>query len=95
MGVINFSWQAPTERADGSALNNPVTYNLYLNGELYIEEIGALNFTTTDIDQTGLLNFQVTAFDTVTRTESLPSETVTVNFTPPASPTGFTYSVSG
>lgn len=93
MATITFSWTKPTTRADGTELESivPLSYKLYMDDTLWVDNIGELTFSATEIPE-GPHSFSVTAFDETYRLESAKSEPVSVNFTRPAAPAGFTVS---
>lgn len=78
-GSILFNWTH--ENPEG------LTYRLFEDGELVVDEIGEMNFTL-------LMNgkpykeysYHVTAYDPRTKLESEASNVVTVNFMIPAAP---------
>ena len=79
MASFLFNW--------GDNTPQPVTYNLYENGEQIITDIAQLSFSLLMDDRAeGTFEYYVTAYDPATRLESVPSNTVSVNFIVPASP---------
>lgn len=81
MASLLFNWSNPNTQ--------PVTFNLYENGVQVVSDIGQLSFSLLmDGRPEGEYSYYVTAYDPSTKLESVPSETVTVNFIVPASPTG-------
>ena len=90
MASLNFTWDH--DNPAGSS----ITFNLYEDGEKVVSDIGQLSFTLLmdDKDQ-GSYDYYLTTFDTKTKLESIPSETLTINFTTPSAPTGFAASWAG
>ena len=43
MTMKTFKWNAPTERTDGSPIDGPLTYNLYIGGVQLVTFPGSLN----------------------------------------------------
>lgn len=43
MTLKTFKWNAPTERTDGSPLEGPISYNLYINDVGIVSFPGSLN----------------------------------------------------
>jgi len=92
---IEFSWNAPTTRTDGTPLTAEdiaaLDYLLFESGNLIAEEIGELKFSLLmESESEGPKRYTVAA-----RQYGLvgpQTEPVTINFTAPAAPTGFTAS---
>ena len=88
MKSLQFNWSHETP--------DNLTYNLYQNGEKVEENIATLNFTLIMEGQPlGEHSFYITAVDTSTKLESIPSEVVSVNFTLPRAPDGLSVSWIG
>ena len=88
MKSITFNWehQSPTG----------LVFRLYEDGVMIVDNIGAMNFTLSmDGNADGVYAYYLTSFDTTTKLESVPSETVNINFIPPQAPTGFVGSLIG
>jgi len=83
MSKLDFSWSY-------SDTNNPnVFFRLYENGVKAVDNIGDLKFTLLmDGKAPGGYDYYVTAVSQTTLLESVPSNTVHINFTKPAAPTG-------
>lgn len=82
MASIQFNWSETNPDSN-------ITYRLYENGSEVVSDIIVLNFTLImDGKSEGEYVYYVTAFDGATRLESVPSNSVTVNFTMPTAPTG-------
>lgn len=95
MAHINFSWTAPTTLADGTALSDKITYNLYENGTKIVPDIAATNFSLLmDGKVAGVYTYTVTTTDSATTLESVQSVPVKVSFVSPQSPTGLSYTFS-
>lgn len=91
MASLNFTWTKPATREDGSPLgDSELTYKLYMDGDLAVDEILEPKFTMVSIPE-GEHDFQVSAFDTKYRLESGKSPTVTVNFIKPSAPSGLEF----
>jgi len=89
---LRFSWQAPLERTDGSLITpeeeNKISYRLYENDQLVVDDIGLLNFELLMENKLhGTYKYHATAV--LYGLESPPSEVVIVNFIPPAAPRSF------
>lgn len=81
---INFEWSY-TDAAHPRAF-----FRLYENDQLAVDDIGELNFSLLmDGKPNGDYRYHVTAVDSDTNLESVPSNSVAVNFRQPAAPTGF------
>ena len=73
-----------------------LVFRLYEDGIMIVDNIGAMNFTLSmEGKADGVYAYYLTSFDTTTKLESVPSETVNVNFIPPQAPTGFRGSLIG
>jgi len=87
MASLLFSWSS------GNPGNNNITYNLYENGTKVVSDIAELQFSLMmGGKEYGDYSYYLTSYDTKTKLESIPSETLIVNFTAPVSPVGFTVS---
>lgn len=91
---IQFSWQAPADRTDGTALTpeeiNALSYRLHENGELAVDQIAEVNFTLLmEGKPHGQYTYTLTAVEALRGLESPPTEPVVINFIPPAAPVGF------
>lgn len=96
MGHLNFSWEAPTTKEDGSGLTSPLTYNLYEDGVKIVGDIAATNFSLTmEGKEYKTYSYTATAVDTVTGLESKQSNPVGVSYAPPKPPAGLKGSFSG
>lgn len=94
MARLTFSWTAPTQRTDGTALGTtPITYRLYEDGVEIVRDISVTNFSITDVPE-GSRTYHVTAFDESTGLESAPSGSQTINIVKPQAPTNFQVVVS-
>ena len=83
MASLLFNWE------DTNGNNPSITYNLYENDVQIVADIAVLNFTLImDSHASGDYTYEVTAYDNDTKLESLRSDPVTINFTPPAAPAG-------
>ena len=83
MGHLNFNW--------GASNQDNLIYRLYENGVMVQDNIAELNFSLTMAGKNGEFIYFVTAYNNKTHLESLPSESITINFTVPAAPVGLTY----
>ncbi len=82
MASLQFTWSDTNESTN-------ITYNLYENSTNVVSDIGQLMFTLLmDGRPEGVYSYYVTAYDTVTKLESVPSESVDINFIVPAAPIG-------
>ena len=87
MASLNFTWSS------GNPDGSPITYNLYEDGAKVVSDIAQLTFSLLmDGKDFGSYDYYVTSYDTTTKLESIPSETLTVNFTIPSAPTGLSVS---
>lgn len=93
MARINFSWTAPTQRTDGSALDTNITYRLYEDGTEIVRDILVPNFSIVDAPE-GTRTYHVTAFDEDYGLESAPSNSRTVSLVKPVAPANFAFAVS-
>jgi hypothetical protein len=88
---IRINWEAPTENTDGSSIPDPsvLTYRLYEDGALAVDEIAALNF---ELLMDGREQRPYTYTVTAVRfgLESPQSEPAVANFTVPTAPTNVT-----
>jgi len=88
---IRINWVAPTQNVDGSPIPDPsvLTYRLYEDGELAVDDIGALNF---ELLMEGREQRAYTYTVTAVRLglESAQSNPVTANFISPTAPTSVT-----
>jgi hypothetical protein len=87
-----FSWTNPTQRTDESELTpdeiNGLSYRLYEDGELIVDDIGEINFDLLlSGDESGVRSYTVTAVLGIEKLESPHSVPVAVNFTPAKAPT--------
>lgn len=88
MAKLEFSWSY------SDTVHPDVFFRLYENNDLAVDKIGELKFSLLmDGKATGDYKYYVTAVDERTHLESLPSNTVAVNFTLPAAPAGLTASL--
>ena len=88
---IRINWQAPTENVDGSAIPDPsvLTYRLYEDGKLVVDEIAALNFELLmEGREQKAYSYTLTAVRF--GLESPQSEPAIANFIPPTAPSGVT-----
>lgn len=82
MASLQFSW------SDTNTASN-ITYRLYENSTEIVRDIAVLNFTLLMDDKPqGVYIYDVTAFDESTRLESVPSDSVSINFILPNAPIG-------
>ena len=73
-----------------------LTFKLYENGVLIIDDIEEMKFSLLmEGREFGVYHYHNTAFDLITKLESVPGPTLDINFTRPAPPTGLTASFSG
>jgi len=80
MAHLNFKWDYAAPQG--------ITFNLYEDGNKIVEDIGQLDFSLLmDGKPDGHYDYEVTAFDTQTHRESVPSNSVGVDFFVPAEPT--------
>jgi len=95
MGHLNFSWEAPTTKEDGSGLTSPLTYNLYEDGVKIVGDIAATNFSLTmEGKEYKTYSYTATAVDTVTGLVSRHSPALEVAYLPPKPPAGLQGSFS-
>lgn len=86
-----FSWSQVTTDTSGNTVNDPtaIVYRLYEDGQMIVDNIGEIEFSLL---MTGkehkAYSYYVTALDNTTKLESVPSNSVSVNFTLPAAPAG-------
>ncbi len=91
---ILFNWGAPADRTDGTALTpqeiDALTYRLYENGKLAVDDIGERQFTLLmEGKPHGQYTYTATTVEALRGLESPPTEPVIINFIPPAAPTNF------
>ena len=85
MKSLSFNWNHDTPEG--------LTYNLYEDGVKVVSDIETLNFTLImEGKEQKEYTYYVTSFDTRTKLESVPSQSVSVNFTQPSAPTGLSVS---
>lgn len=84
MASLRFDW------GHDDSVNPDISYRLYENNEQIVKNIAVLSFTLLMNNHTqGEFTYHVTAYDNKTQLESVPSPTVTVNFTQPAPVSNF------
>jgi len=84
MAKIGFEWSY-------SDANHPsVFFRLYENQKMVVDNIAVMNFSLLmDGKAEGTYVYNATTVDKTTLLESVPSNTLTINFSKPAAPTGF------
>ena len=90
---ITFTWTHGGQRESGEPVDvAELEFRLYENGEMIVDNIGELQFSLLMDDKpNGVYKYEVTAVDR-NGLESDPSNTIEVNFYPPAAPDGLTAS---
>lgn len=84
---INFGWTY------SDASHPRAFFRLYENGSLVVDDIAEPSFSLLmDGKAIGEYRYHVTAVDSDTNLESVPSNTVSINFQKPAAPAGFSAS---
>ena len=81
MASLQFSWSNTNPDSN-------ITYRLYEDGAQIVADIAVLNFTLImDGKEEKEYTYYVTSFDEATRLESVPSNSVPINFMTPTAPT--------
>lgn len=89
MSKLEFSWTY-SDTTHPSAF-----FRLYENTKMVVDNIGELKFSLLmDSKTPGVYSYYITAVEPSSLLESIPSATVSVNFTKPAAPTGLKVSLT-